>query len=401
MNNQYIISTFHCLCLITTAGVLIYCSWKYYHNEGTSLVDFKTYHNTENDIYPSISLCFQGGIWDTYKLNHTYAIDKVSDYSSFLKGNAWDDLMLKVNYDDVTLNLKDYVTNIQIGPDAAPEYSWTKKNNNNNPSRNTAKTSPKSENDFPFYIGYRHARAKCFSLDLSKEVMPGIDGKILTSVQVAFQNMRLPSTQLAYYLHYPKQLIRTWPLIIDADTVGDGIIIGNSKVKLILVNNVDVLRRRNTIETPCHNELKGDDDVILTKIIEEVGCKPSHWVINVNYLICNDKAKMKKAYIPKGIAGEASFLKRFVQPCDGVQTVTFNIKDLDVEGLNDNTSMLYFMFTSWNYKEIQHIRAFDIENLIGNMGGYVGLFLGFAFWQAPDVFKVILNRLEIITRSFE
>ena len=44
------------------------------------------------------------------------------------------------------------------------------------------------------------------------------------------------------------------------------------------------------------------------------------------------------------------------------------------------------------YKEIKYTRAFDIENLIGNVGGYIGLFLGFAIWQLPDTIEFIAKK---------
>ena len=48
------------------------------------------------------------------------------------------------------------------------------------------------------------------------------------------------------------------------------------------------------------------------------------------------------------------------------------------------------------------IRAYNIETLIANVGGYVGLFLGYAILQTPEFFlkiyehakKIVVNRLE-------
>ena len=57
--------------------------------------------------------------------------------------------------------------------------------------------------------------------------------------------------------------------------------------------------------------------------------------------------------------------------------------------------MRYFLF-------FHQIRAYNIETLIANVGGYVGLFLGYAILQTPEFFvkvyqhakKNVLNRLE-------
>ena len=42
-------------------------------------------------------------------------------------------------------------------------------------------------------------------------------------------------------------------------------------------------------------------------------------------------------------------------------------------------------FKRVSYKLIKSVPKFDGESLIGNLGGYLGLFLGFATWQAPEL----------------
>ena len=44
-------------------------------------------------------------------------------------------------------------------------------------------------------------------------------------------------------------------------------------------------------------------------------------------------------------------------------------------------------FQGATYMEITQIRAYDGQSLIGNAGGYVGLFLGVALIQLPTAFE--------------
>ena len=39
--------------------------------------------------------------------------------------------------------------------------------------------------------------------------------------------------------------------------------------------------------------------------------------------------------------------------------------------------------------EIKHVRDFDIESLIGNSGGYIGLFTGYALLQLPNLLSLV------------
>ena len=53
-------------------------------------------------------------------------------------------------------------------------------------------------------------------------------------------------------------------------------------------------------------------------------------------------------------------------------------------------------FKSSHYKEIKQIKDFCLESWVGNVGGYMGLFLGYAICQFPDLisyFLLMLRRL--------
>ena len=64
---------------------------------------------------------------------------------------------------------------------------------------------------------------------------------------------------------------------------------------------------------------------------------------------------------------------------------------------NPQLANISIMFTSQLYKEIVHGRDYDLDGVIGNGGGYVGLFLGFAIWQIPDI---CFNVFEWFSRKF-
>ena len=62
--------------------------------------------------------------------------------------------------------------------------------------------------------------------------------------------------------------------------------------------------------------------------------------------------------------------------------------------IKDVSAKVAFVFRNQDYKEIRHKREFDFESLIGNVGGYVGLLLGFALWQIPDAIKSIVDMID-------
>ena len=158
------------------------------------------------------------------------------------------------------------------------------------------------------------------------------------------------------------------------------------------------------MKNPCTRERIGDDDLILDKILQETGCKPPHWSSRADYPVCNNKESINKTNIHPSDFANPDFLRPFLQPCDQLQNVMFTtvIQGVPTEqkqSRDELTTHINLMFKSSHYKEILHIRDFDIESLVGNMGGYVGLFLGFAVWQIPKAIKGASDKLKSLVIS--
>ena len=387
-------SIFRFLCLILTLLLLSYCTWRYIQDGSTSLIDVRTYHTTKKDIYPSLSLCFYGNeIYDRNKLNQTYGIKTPKDYMAFLEGQTWEDKMTKIEYDDVTMDLSNYVQSIDIAVNdlySNPVYNWHSKHGKAMET-NQNSTISKSKEQFPFVVSFRQASFKCFSLDLSTELMPETKDQIIRIIEVTFRNLSSLNVHMSYYMHYPNQLIRTLPF--DVEHPGyPGLVSGTLKEKNFRIQNVEVIRRRNTFKKPCNEEWRKDDHLLKLEILQTTKCKPPNWV-EFDYQICTDKNLMVKTNIREGDFGNPQFLKSVVRPCDELLHLSFNFVGVP-RGLNESLeapSKLNVVFKTAKYKEILHIRAFNIESLLGNMGGYVGLFLGFSIWQIPEAVKFLLE----------
>ena len=103
---QRINNIFHLLCIAATASLTIYCMCLYYRNEDVSVVQFTKFYSSKEAPYPSFSFCilqpFLEKKFDMYggEINMT-------TYIKFLEGKLWDERMLDVEYDNVTVSLKD------------------------------------------------------------------------------------------------------------------------------------------------------------------------------------------------------------------------------------------------------------------------------------------------------
>ena len=114
ITQEHIFFSFYYLCLGVAFAMSLWCVLEYAKNNDITEVSYQMFDpnltNTDESQYPSLSLCFM----DSYKETslQTYSIRggiNSTMYSEFLKGNYWDAEMLKVDYDLVTFDIKDYI----------------------------------------------------------------------------------------------------------------------------------------------------------------------------------------------------------------------------------------------------------------------------------------------------
>ena len=215
---------------------------------------------------------------------------------------------------------------------------------------------------------------------------------MISYVEFETNNWKNLDVYARYYLHYPNQLLRA--IQLDYEYGGSGLVSGKLESKVIWIHNIEVIRRRNTIKTPCNENSLKDMDLIDSKLLHQIQCKPPHW-IDIDFTICNSSQNIKKFDISSDIP-DSSFLKSQPKPCDQVQSASIfiqeNYRSKNTTNL-DRMSSFGILFNSPDYREIKHTRDFNLESLIGNVGGYIGLFLGFAFWQIPDALGNIFDKL--------
>ena len=390
-------------CLVVTVYCFMTFTLRHLKDEDSSIVQYRRFHDKKEDIYPSISICFYGrGIYHPGKLNKTYGVGDATEYTKFLKGDLWDDRMVGINYDDVTIDLQDRIESIFVlGMQMKVLYGWAKIDDNTDDTVKDFRSASNFSKGFPFRTTYRLAEGKCFTLDLSGEKMPHIQGQLINSVGIIFKNILIPDVSIQYLISYPGQILRGF--LIDSEVTWNlKITSGYVKKKLFLIDIIDVFRNRNTGHKPCDENWKEADDKILYDIIKMVDCKPPHWIFSTDYPICNSKEKMKNATVEISPFKHASpsFLEHFEEPYDGIQSATLNIlveprKNFSSLTSNDglDSANVLFHFKNERYKEIKYFEAYDKWSLMADVGAVIGLFLGFAIWQIPDFIEFLNMKL--------
>ena len=99
---------FHALCGFATVGFTVYCVHQYTLDEDVARIEFEEFNSGKDKIYPTITMCFPSPLLE-HKLEKYGDGINVSSYSNFLVGDFWDNRMANIDYDDVSINIEDYL----------------------------------------------------------------------------------------------------------------------------------------------------------------------------------------------------------------------------------------------------------------------------------------------------
>ena len=128
--------------------------------------------------------------------------------------------------------------------------------------------------------------------------------------------------------------------------------------------------------------------------INKVGCKSPLFGSEYNGTICMNKDDHKKARF------RFSSTRKLKPPCQEIASIDYTTADEVIDENEKNKKFLGKYLKSYvtmklripasQYKAIVQKKAVDFQSLIGYIGGYLGLFTGFAIAQAPDLIVTIV-----------
>lgn len=142
-------------------------------------------------------------------------------------------------------------------------------------------------------------------------------------------------------------------------------------VKSFTITSMDVLKARDKNIRPCIGDEVKYDEQVMKKHVERFGCKPAYLNIFGNYSICTEKDKIQEARFDSYLIQNVS-----IKPCTTLENVNYRYEEEALESESyKNLYIIQIVFPD-TFKEIVHMKAVDIQTVIGNAGGYVGLFCG-------------------------
>ena len=133
--------------------------------------------------------------------------------------------------------------------------------------------------------------------------------------------------------------------------------------------SIETVRRRNTPNKPCFLDWMHYDTFLLKKHVEQVGCRAPYQQMYQKFPMCNTLEQMKKSVFDHWSLPTDFYLV----PCQVIPDVPYTYTQ---PFPNKTTGFTISIVYSDNVKTVKQSQAVDVHCLIGNMGGYIGLFMG-------------------------
>jgi len=298
------------------------------------------------------------------------------------KENTVTEIFSKINYDDVVIDMDGVFQ----------KYQWKTKGQDSGPN-----TEKFLDFDSVFRVSHQDPNRICFTKkELEKE------GRL-----IKYDLLKLTANWLPFnrrechiYVHHKGQLIRslTKPtLTLFGKSLHNGKLKGPRGFEYIIRmrnNAMEVLRKRPDAIEVCNDTLKDDDSQWRQTLIQKIQCIPtfmkrflSHSIVRKQMQECNPAQykELDKIYSPYDNFHAAA--KFYTPPCTQMSSIVTINEDLARFDDHNITSLILKFEYPLDYKETVNKRAFIVYDLWSQIGGIVGIIVGYSLMQIPETLE--------------
>ena len=357
--HQYFICCFKLICLITAISMASYWIHKFLRNDDITVIEYGVIKDSDSIPLPATYICFEDPFLMENQSHVKRNDSKYEGYSRYLKGERgfyqdYKDFL----YDYRNMKITDYLANVTV-------LHHLKNKNHTNPMETFS-----SIDQCPFLTFENDINAmgfgsfyKCFGMKVAKRYL-GYVSQVILGFKTSFDELVRKSEMIFVRFSYPGQL--TLDLLVD-QTLWKNL----NDIKLLSqfkMDSIDIIKRRNKRNERCLENSTDYDNFMLKQAVEKVGCKAPYHNIPNDVPICDAYEKLSTFEL------STSLHEKSIQPCDEMPQVPFKFASF---GEEENHG-LYPLLIAYpkKMKLITQQKAIDFHALIGNIGGYIGLFLG-------------------------
>ena len=372
---------FRILCIAATIILISFNVYQFALDEDLARVQFSRFHSSEDRVYPATTLCF--GAQSAYSDGSGSHLSK----RSVLKPEFY-----QAGAPVETLNVEDYISKItiQYSPNRVLEFSKDVEDRNNNHTRTLAVNTILRNyaggcfaTDIPFLNG---KEIKSSTIRLKKEIFT--KGQMPTNNRIATGDTGF-SLGLSYHNKYIS-------LIHDNKHLLSGAEKRSCSGLSINIRGMEIIHNRNKRSHPCDDARLPEEFPMLRELSNELGCKPHYWAFSSHQPDCTPgQLLMYRHRLDDGLFQENK--RSSNRSCKRIYDIWYDYNFVQTADSCDEDRSEIDIITKYDdflLKETIMVRAYDPWSLLANIGGCIGLLLGYSILQLPGLFKQLAKNLK-------
>ena len=347
---------FTIICIICTIFMVGYWIYKFAEEDrDIGVVDYKSFDEPSDIPFPVVSFCFEE-IFIPKNIPQTKPDIDIYEYGQYLSGEVEAaDRFERLNYTNITINLEDYFL-----------YGTARKSNESIFHNDTVVFQHNVS--FNGIFGSNGVFHKCFEVSSNIHLH-----RYVKEVYLYYNKTKLLDDlgseyplDVFYSIHYPGQFLLA-PNGLEYAQLDE-----DPEELDIWMEDVELLRSRNSQQRACtrHNNRLCYDTMILQEHMIQNGCIPPYLKQHEEFPTCKTQKELKDA-----IYDFNKIRKKYIPiACERISRIYY-IREWSNHDHGDSTWVFSMLYPDY-IRVITQSKEVDVHSLIGNIGGYVGLFLG-------------------------
>ena len=398
---------FYGICIIIAFYVTFEQLTKYLKNEDSSSISIKSFATSQKNQYPDVSICFPSYEWKVL-FNESRLPDNLSDSNMrrIILGKVAglnEDIIdagttFLINLADGSQN--DYEDILLNPPKNIIEKSEVVSHNIVLNKKFTSGNQRERTQDHNSVL-WLNAKTSCVTRKLQYE-----PNEVLERQVIFLRRKSMLSYRIFYvFIHRPGHLIRQVGSNMMTNMALRAMIPRKYDTRTnllqIFITSLKIIKKRSKPDDPCDEELEDDDQKWIQQASKNIGCVPIYWIKrpdikgnSSNLAPCRSFKKYQEAFVATS-KGKINIRRQYRPPCKGSVHLSYaTAGNAFLEGVLQNKVknlkkkdliMLRIQYKLSNYEEVRNGRAFNEYDLFTQVGGAIGLMLGFSFFQLPNI----------------
>ena len=151
------------------------------------------------------------------------------------------------------------------------------------------------------------------------------------------------------------------------------------------------MKRRNKRKQPCLEDQQNYDKTLIEDHVKSIGCRTPFQEVDIDVPICSTMEDMRLAQYDISLENFDDNL--YPRPCNSMESIKFSFEDNERREFKTGVVRFWPLKPTNHFKEIEQTKAIPFLDLVGNVGGFIGIFIGHSVLQLLQSMLIFINKM--------